>query len=142
MAKKDKKAKRQSAKLKKAMRLDKSEKRRMAYEKQRQVELGTTRLGFWKFPLYGVSSSEIYERSVFWGEWQRGERIDGKHIFHIDFAIWDLNKEKLHIASYTTQEPCHFGEIFGIAVAHLDEIYAENPDLEPHGYKSVATVRF
>lgn len=140
MANISKKTKRKLAKIKKAVRQARRNDEKYRYEKKRQAELGAKKFGHWKFPIYGVSTAEVYERSEFYGDWIRGEEITGKHIFHIDVLLVDTVKKREFFASYTT-EPCYFQQIYGVVVDHLDEIYLENPELEPCGWHSRAIVR-
>lgn len=114
--------------------------RKLGHEYRLQAELGTERFGYWQFPLYGVSAREIYARSTWFGDWQQDKPPQGKRVYHIEIVIKEKMVDRTFVDGYRT-EPCNFGDIYGVVVNHLDELYKQNPQLSPNSYQSFARIR-
>ncbi|MFB6349435.1 hypothetical protein ACFBZI_08380 [Moraxella sp. ZJ142] len=114
--------------------------RKLDHEHRLQAELGTDRFGYWQFPLYGISSQEIFGRSQWFGDWHQDKPPLGERVYHIEIVIKEKQINRTFVDGYRT-EPCRFGDIYHVVVNHLDEIYKENPTLSPDSYKSFARIR-
>lgn len=92
--------------------------RKLDHEIRLQSELGTERFGYW----------------------QQDKPPQGKRVYHIEIVIKEKVVDRTFVDGYRT-EPCNFGDIYGVVVNHLDELYEQNPQLSPHSYRSFARIR-
>lgn len=117
--------------------------RKLDHERKLQQQLGTKIFGYWEFPIYGDSAEDMYRRSRYFGDWQsHGAPIvdDDERMFFVQITVKDDVNKRTYVTDMQVG-PCNFMDIYGAVVDHLDETYAENPDIKPNAYTSYARVR-